>query len=176
MRSARRQTAWLAALLLAVGLSAWLMDDAGPGHAHDDDELRGRRLFPGEPLRLRIEAHGLGCRYRHDGKWRGSCGKQELALDVDAAEQLAMVPRMRAEREWPVGSDSHDELGLQEPLLILEAETTAGPVVLHFGVLAPDGLSRYVHWPEKGLAVTVPDFHFRNLLALLKQEPPKRSP
>lgn len=162
----RRRTAWIVALLFAMTLSVWLMEEPDSGVAGDEDELRGSRIFPGEPRHLRLQTAGIACHYSRGETWRGGCGKEEFALNAETVAQIAMAARMRAEQEFSVSGETLGDFGLDAPAMVFQAETKAGPVSLRFGALAPDGLSRYAWWNERKLAITVPDFHYRNLRAL----------
>lgn len=177
MTAFRRRTAWIAALFIATASAAWLalapaVPDAGddPG----DDEARGSRLFAEAPTQLVLTTAQARCRYLMRGAWERGCAEAPLSPAPEAAQRIAMAARMRAEREFAVPSSRLAEFGLDAPLLTVAGETPAGPLTLRFGALAPDALSRYAHWVERDLTITVPDFHFRNLAELLADGNPGR--
>ncbi len=168
--STRLQAVSIASLLGAALVLAWIGIEPAADEATIQEEVRGSRIFPDSPTSLRLAAPNASCRYfMNSASWERNCADSMDSKVRVASERIAMATRMRAEREFAVTPSAMAEMGLDAPLLILEGETLAGPFTLRFGALAPDNLSRYAYWNERNMAITVPDFHFRNLAALLPE-------
>lgn len=132
-----RANAWLAAIVLALGLLAWfepgLEPDAGvaPLTPLAPAEVRGLRLFQGDRLVLGLELTGTG--------WQLNAPTSGDA-DADRVRQLLGLLQTPSLRHFPVPSERHGEFGLADPEFILEVDG----VPIAFGGLDPVSQQRYV--------------------------------
>lgn len=190
--AALRALGWLALLVAAVALIAWqLQHPTAP--KIDADEQPGATLvalpYPdwaaveglhrGE--RLRFERDAAGGWFRHDnvaGEASGHAHRTDPATAERIKGVLQTFSRARVERTLNADAEHLAGYGLGNPALILLIQGGDGRVrqTLEFGDVAPDQLSRYVHLPQTGQALTVADFHVLALLSLMAPAPGARLP
>ncbi len=90
-----------------------------------------------------------------------------VAARIDKA--MTGFGRTRMERQFPLNVQA-DEFGVTRPeiFIMVYAPGALQPLARYaVGIIAPDGVSRYVLPVGKSHVVTIPDFHIDNLLNLI---------
>ena len=182
----RRPLLWGMVLAAAVAASLYALREDHPAHEHAEAVELLVPVPPAEMAAVEVLKAGQLTRFdrAEDGAWFLHPDAQGHAADAraghahagtpDAAERigkaLAMFSRTRVERHvGPVGEERR-RFGLLFPDLVVAVYTAgrAQPALrFEVGDLAPDGLSRYVLLTERGVVVTIPNYHVANLAALL---------
>jgi len=120
----------------------------------------------------RFERDAAGVWFYH-GIHAEAQAQHEHKVDPQAAARIdkAMTGfgRTRMERQFPLNVQA-DEFGVTRPEIFIMVYAPGAPQPLAryaVGIVAPDGVSRYVLPVGKSNVVTIPDFHIDNLLNLV---------
>lgn len=120
----------------------------------------------------RFERDAAGVWFYH-GIHAEAQAQHEHKVDPQAAARIdkAMTGfgRTRMERQFPLNVQA-DEFGVTRPEIFIMVYAPRAPQPLAryaVGIVAPDGVSRYVLPVGKSNVVTIPDFHIDNLLNLI---------
>jgi hypothetical protein len=187
MSAGWRAALWLA--LLGAGLAgslAWLALRPETAERDPHAEARLEMLYPlpladiaaveivagGRLVRFERDAAGLWLLHAHGhgGRIGDHVHRAEPRDAARIAKALEMSARTRIERRLPFEPSQRATYGLAYPplILILYAQGQARPVLtVEAGDRAPDTISRYAYLPERGLLVTIPDYHVANLAELV---------
>lgn len=127
-------------------------------------------LNQGTPHRFERDAAGV---WFYHGVHAESQAQHEHKVDLEAAARIdkAMIGfgRTRMEQQFPLNVQA-DEFGVTRPeiFIMVYPPKTPQPIARYaVGIVAPDGVSRYVLPVGKSNVVTIPDFHVENLLNLI---------
>ena len=120
----------------------------------------------------RFERDAAGVWFYH-GIHAEAQAQHEHKVDPEGAARIdkAMTGfgRTRMERQFPLNVEA-DEFGVNRPeiFIMVYAPGSTQPLARYaVGIVAPDGVSRYVLPVGKSNVVTIPDFHIDNLLNLI---------
>jgi hypothetical protein len=120
----------------------------------------------------RFERDAAGVWFYH-GIHAEAQARHEHKVDPEAAARidkaLTGFGRTRMERQFPLNVQA-DEFGVTRPEIFIMVYAPKAPQPLAryaVGIVAPDGVSRYVLPVGKSNVVTIPDFHIDNLLNLI---------
>lgn len=120
----------------------------------------------------RFERDAAGAWFYH-GIHAEAQAQHEHKVDSEASARIdkAMTGfgRTRMERQFPLNVQA-DEFGVTRPEIFIMVYMPGSPQPLAryaVGIVAPDGVSRYVLPVGKSHVVTIPDFHIDNLLNLI---------
>ena len=195
-RISLRSLCWALLLIASLAFIAWSRlsteqpgePAAVDGHGHlDPDSARGRRVFvhtldeidyielDGQDLRARLVMMAEPGVPNAPSTWqaeRRPPPAEASGMHIDDA--LAMFTRLRMEREFEDRPAQSGEFGLTSiptngDLTMHVVMKDASILRIDFGDAAQDGISRYVRISNPALLATVPDFQYRNLLALLRR-------
>jgi hypothetical protein len=174
---------WVALALLAAAIVLIQRNDRA-GMKTDDEARDERALLPASIFDIgaveilnqgtlhRFERDAAGIWFYH-GIHAQSQAEHEHKVDPDAAARIdkAMIGfgRTRMERQFPLNVQA-DEFGVTRPeiFIMVYAPRTPQPLARYaVGIVAPDGVSRYVLPVGKSHVVTIPNFHIDNLLNLI---------
>lgn len=162
-------------LLLGVSLAsialwgATLADREGhnPGDAHVLPFVFS--FGPAEVVGLSIGRNEAAIEFLRDprSQWVDASGESVRGVE----ETLATFLRARVERRLPLESMDEEGFGFGAPSMSLRLERVLDEpdISLRFGGLAPDQLSRFVWVEGAPEIITIPDYHFRALVALTSQ-------
>lgn len=182
--SRRLAVVWVAVAVLAglVAFDAW--KERSMSSTPEEDALDDRALLPASIFQIgAVEILNKGTLHRFErdpsGKWfyhgihAEAQAQHEHTVDPAAAERIekAMTGfgRTRKERDFPLNTQA-DEFGVTRPEIFIMTYLPGSTQPLSryaVGVVAPDGLSRYVLPVGSTTVVTIPDFHIDNLLQLI---------
>lgn len=172
---------WPLLLAAGVGLSAWQWREAGEGpaghggHTHlHDDAGKPARLYAwnaAQAAQVTLATPAASVTLARSGQ--GWAATPEGRLDgFDAAQFLALFSQARSDRV--LAPDADQSYGLNPPQLRIDIHDAAGLRLAQMavGVLAPDGLGRYVQLPGEAQIRIIPDYQTRAPMAAMLQENP----
>lgn len=181
--SARLAIVWVVLAVLAAAIVAIERNDRAnmkaEEAARDERMLLPASIFDIGAVEIlnkgtlhRFERDAAGVWFYH-GIHAEAQAQHEHKVDPQAAARIdkAMTGfgRTRMERQFPLNVQA-DEFGVTRPEIFIMVYAPRAPQPLAryaVGIVAPDGVSRYVLPVGKSNVVTIPDFHIDNLLNLI---------